>query len=212
MWAGQGIRAVKMKVGAHPDEDVRRVAAARSAIGAHTELMVDANGAYARKQALAFARAFADVGVTWFEEPVSSDDLEGLRLVRDLAPTGMEVAAGEYGYDAPYFRRMLEAGAVDVLQADATRCMGVTGFLQAAALAQASMIPLSAHTAPALHVHLGCAVPAVRHLEYFHDHVRVERLLFEGATEPHDGLLAPDLGRPGLGLEPRPDALARHAS
>ena len=73
--------------------------------------------------------AFAELGVTWFEEPVSSDDLDGLRLLRDRAPAGMDIAAGEYGYDLFYFRRMLEAGAVDVLQADATRCGGITGFL-----------------------------------------------------------------------------------
>src|SRR5205085_10704766 len=129
---------------------------------------VDANGAYGRKQALAFAAAFAEQNVTWFEEPVSSDDLAGLRLVRDRAPAGMDMAAGEYGYDLYYFRRMLEAGAVDVLQADATRCAGITGFLQLAPLCQARGFALSAHCAPSLHVHPCCAVLPLRHLEYFH--------------------------------------------
>jgi L-alanine-DL-glutamate epimerase-like enolase superfamily enzyme len=208
-WAAQGMGAVKMKVGSRPEQDRRRVAAAREAIGGGVQLFVDANGAYARKQALAFAEAFAEAGVTWFEEPVSSDDLAGLRLLRDRLPATIEVAAGEYGYDAPYFRRMLAAGAVDVLQADATRCLGITGFLRAAALAEAFMIPLSAHTAPALHVHVCCAAPAVRNLEYFHDHVRVEALLFDGAPLPHGGLLAPDLTRPGLGLSLRRADAAR---
>ena len=98
------------------------------------QLFVDANGAYTRKQALAQAEKFAELDVRWFEEPVSSDDLEGLRLLRDRAPAGMNIAAGEYGYDSFYFQRMLGAGAVDVLQADATRCGGVTGFLEAAVL------------------------------------------------------------------------------
>jgi len=133
-WVEQGIPRVKMKVGTDPAVDFERVVAARRAIGDNTELFVDANGAYSRKQALAFAERFADLGVTWFEEPVSADDLEGLRLMRDRAPAGMDVAAGEYGFDAFYFRRMLDAGAVDVLQADATRCGGYTGFLQADAL------------------------------------------------------------------------------
>ena len=53
----------------------------------------------------------ADANVTWFEEPVSSDDLGGLRFLRDRAPAGMAIAAGEYGYDLPYFHRMLEADA-----------------------------------------------------------------------------------------------------
>src|ERR1043165_8616436 len=190
-----------MKIGTHPADDVRRVKAARDAIGPSVELFVDANGAYSRKQGLAFAEAFADLGVSWFEEPVSSDDLEGLCLVRDRAPAGMEIAAGEYGYDLYYFRRMLEAGAVDVLQADATRCTGITGFLQVAPLCQAWGLDLSAHCTPSLHVHPGCAVLPMRHLEYFHDHARIEHMLFDGAPTPVEGELRPDTSRPGLGLE-----------
>jgi L-alanine-DL-glutamate epimerase-like enolase superfamily enzyme len=210
-WVAAGIPRVKMKVGRHPDDDVERVRAAREAIGPDAELFVDANGAYGRKQALAFAEAFARERVSWFEEPVSSDDLEGLRLLRDSAPTGLEISAGEYGYDPWYFRRMLEAGAVDVLQADATRCLGITGFVRAAALAEAYQVPLSAHTAPALHLHACCSLSAVRHLEWFHDHVRIERLLFEGTPEPVDGLLQPALDRPGLGLELKRAEAERHA-
>ena len=210
-WVDQGIDMVKMKVGSQPARDPERVRAARSAIGPKAELFVDANGAYDRKQALRFAQMFAEEGVSWFEEPVSSDDLEGLRLLRDRAPAGMEIAAGEYGYDLTYFLRMLEAGAVDVLQADATRCAGVTGFLQTAALCSAYGLPFSAHTAPALHLHLCCAAPTARHLEYFHDHVRIEQMLFEGALVPEAGALRPDLSRPGLGLELKESEAARFA-
>jgi L-alanine-DL-glutamate epimerase-like enolase superfamily enzyme len=199
-WARAGIGMVKMKVGRDPAADVARVRAAREAIGPQTALFVDANGAYSRKQALGFAEAFADLGVTWFEEPVPSDDLEGLRLVRDRAPAGMDVAAGEYGYDIVYFRRMCAAGAVDVLQADATRCAGVTGFMRAANVAQAFHVPLSSHCAPSIHAHACCAASAARHLEYFHDHVRIERMLFEGALEPVNGALRPAADRPGFGL------------
>jgi L-alanine-DL-glutamate epimerase-like enolase superfamily enzyme len=195
-----GCAWVKMKIGSRPEDDLRRVEQARAAIRA-AGLFVDANGAYARKQALRFADEFAALGVSWFEEPVSSDDLAGLRLVRDRAPAEIEIAAGEYGYDLPYFRHMLEAGAVDVLQADATRCGGVTGFLRAAAVADAHMMPLSAHTAPALHLHVCCAAPRVRHVEWFHDHVRIERMLFDGAPRPERGLVRPDLSRPGHGLD-----------
>jgi L-alanine-DL-glutamate epimerase-like enolase superfamily enzyme len=141
--------------------------------------------------------------VVWFEEPVSSDDLDGLRLLRDRVPAGMDIAAGEYCFDAFSFRRMLDAGAVDVLQVDATRCAGVTGFLRAAALCEATPLPLSAHTAPTLHGHLcTCVSPAV-HAEYFHDHARIEQLLFDGALVPDDGSLVPDANRAGLGLELR---------
>jgi len=200
-WVQQGIPRVKMKIGRDPQDDARRVGVARKAIGPTAELFVDANGAYCRKQALAQAEAFAAMDVRWFEEPVSSDDLAGLRLLRDRAPAGMEIAAGEYGYEAQYFRKMLAAGAVDVLQADATRCGGITGFLQASALCNAFHLPLSAHTAPAVHTHLGCATTPLRHLEYFHDHVRIETMIFEGVQQPVDGELSPDLSRPGLGIE-----------
>ncbi len=200
-WAAAGMKFVKMKIGTHPADDPARVRAAREAIGDGVQLFVDANGAYARKQAMAMAEVFAERDVAWFEEPVSSDDLEGLRLLRDRAPAGMEIAAGEYGYDLTYFRRMVEAGAVDVLQVDATRAGGITGFLRAAAVAESFGLPVSAHCAPTLHAPLGCAWPDFRHLEYFHDHDRVEHMLFDGAPTPEGGMLRPDPSRPGLGIE-----------
>jgi L-alanine-DL-glutamate epimerase-like enolase superfamily enzyme len=200
-WVAAGLRSVKMKIGRHPQDDVPRVRQVRLAVGEGPEIFVDANGAYARKLALRQARALADLGVTWYEEPVSSEDLAGLRLLRDRSPPGMELTAGEYGYDSAYFRRMCAAGAVDVLQADATRCKGITGFMRAAAIADAFLLPLSSHCAPSLHLHPCCAAPRVRHMEYFHDHVRIEHMLFDGALSPVAGRMEPDLGRPGLGLE-----------
>ncbi len=210
-WVGSGIRMVKMKVGREPADDPQRVRTAREAIGKEPRLFVDANGAYTRKQALELAERFRDDSdVSWFEEPVSSDDLEGLRLMRDRGPAGMEIAAGEYGYDANYFRHMLQADAVDVLQADATRCGGISGFLQAAALCAARSLPLSAHTGPSVHMHVCCAVEKAVHVEYFHDHVRIEHMLFDGVVKPEDGQLHPDLAREGLGLELRADDASRY--
>ena len=200
-WAELGIRSVKMKIGRDADRDVERVRVARDAIGPRTELFVDANGAYSRKQAVDQAELFSEYDVRWFEEPVSSDDLDGLRLVRDHLPAPMQVAAGEYGYDIFYFRHMLDAGAVDVQQADVSRCGGVTAFLQVAALCQAHNIPFSGHTAPALHTAVACCVPMFRNLEYFHDHVRIERMFFDGLPQLVKGELRPDLSRPGNGLE-----------
>ena len=211
-WIESGIRKVKMKVGREPTRDVERVRCARAAIGKEAGLFVDANGAYSRKQALALACSFMESGISWFEEPVSSDDLDGLRLIRDRAPEGVDIAAGEYGYDAYYFRRMLDAGAVDVLQADATRCGGITGFLQADTLCATKSLPLSAHTAPAVHMHACCAATKAVHLEYFHDHSRIEHLIFEGAPSPEKGHLTPDLSRCGLGLEIRRTELSHYAA
>ena len=211
-WVAQGISRVKVKIGRDARADLKRIGLARQAIGPDTELFVDANGAYRRKEALAQAERFAEMHVTWFEEPVSSDDLAGLRLLRDRAPAGMEIAAGEYGYELGYFRRMLAAGAVDVMQADATRCGGITGFLNISALCDAFHVPLSAHTAPSLHMHVGCAVPSLRHLEYFHDHVRIEEMFFEGIAPPVSGELRPDLSRPGMGIELKQADIRRFAA
>jgi L-alanine-DL-glutamate epimerase-like enolase superfamily enzyme len=199
-WVEAGIRSVKMKIGSEPGRDPERVRAARKAIGAETALFVDANGAYTAKQAIALADQFAGNGVTWFEEPVSSDHLDDLRRVRGAVPAGMDVAAGEYGYSPFYFRRMLSKEAVDVLQLDATRCRGFTGFLAGAAVAASFGCPLSAHCAPSLHMHVACAVPGFRNIEYFHDHVRIESMLFDGFIAARNGQLEPDRSRPGLGL------------
>jgi L-alanine-DL-glutamate epimerase-like enolase superfamily enzyme len=208
-WVDDGIPRVKMKVGRDPAADVERVAAARAAIGDGAELFVDANGAYGRKQALAQAERFSASRVVWFEEPVYHRDLAGLRQCRDHAPASMETAVGEYGYAPETFAAIVASGAVDVLQADASRCEGITGFLIVDALCEATSTPLSTHCAPSLHAHVACAAKQVRHVEYFHDHSRIEHMLFDGALTPRNGALHPDLSRPGLGIDfKRADARA----
>ena len=211
-WVDQGIPRVKIKVGRDQGADAERCRVAREAIGDRTALMVDGNGAYQRKDALLWAHRFADeFGVTWFEEPVSGDDLDGLRLLRDRGPGGLEITAGEYGYVLEDFRRWLSAGAVDCLQADVTRCGGITGYLQVGALAAAFDVQLSAHCAPSVSAQASCAVWKLRHLEYFHDHVLLERMAFDGVLEPEPGgLLRPDRSRPGHGLVPRTADLERY--
>ncbi len=202
-WVEKGIPRVKMKVGRNSDQDLSRVRQARRAIGMQAELFVDANGAYDRKQAVVLAEQFSEMSVSWFEEPVSSDDLEGLRWIRNKVPSKMDIAAGEYGFDSEYFLRMMTKKAVDVVQVDATRCCGITGFLKVLGIAEAAHFPLSGHCAPSVHVALGCHSKKVRHLEYFHDHVRIEQMLFDGALRPVNGLLKPDPSVPGFGLVPK---------
>ncbi len=200
-WAQQGFTMMKMKVGTDPVRDPHRVTTARRAIGDASKLFVDANGAYTVAQAIQLAQVFSEEAVTWFEEPVSSDDLTGLNQIRMCVPAGMDVAAGEYGYTAWYFRQMLDAQAVTVLQADATRCGGISGFLDVASLCWAHNIPLSSHCGPSMHLHVCCAVPRAIHMEFFHDHARIERMFFDGFCEPISGEMSPDLSRPGMGLE-----------
>jgi L-alanine-DL-glutamate epimerase-like enolase superfamily enzyme len=202
---GLSIGRAKIKIGESwgtaERRDLDRIALARKVLG-DRELYVDANGGYTAAQAIRLAAEFPDV--RWFEEPVTSDDLDGLRRVRDaVAP---DVTAGEYGYDLPYFARL--AGSVDCLQADVSRCGGITEWQRVAALAAAHQLELSGHCAPALHVDAALATPNLRHLEYFHDHVRIESLFFDGVTAlGPDGALRPDLDAPGHGLTfKRPDA------
>ncbi|MGW4277037.1 enolase C-terminal domain-like protein [Streptomyces seoulensis] len=201
-WTEQGIGRVKLKTSRDPERDPERLDAVRAAVGDATEILTDANGALGRKEALYWAHRFHDEwDVRWFEEPVSSADIEGLRMLSERGPARLEIAAGEYAYTTRDFVNLVDGGAVDCLQADVTRCGGVTGLLEVAGLASARQLDLSAHCAPAVSAHAFCAVRRLRHLEYFHDHVRFEHRVFDGVLSPVDGALRPDTGRPGLGLD-----------
>ena len=200
-----GIPRVKIKIGeswgGNERRDLERVALAREVIGPDTELYVDANGGYSTGQAVRVARQLAAEGVTWFEEPVSSQDLAGLAAVRSQVTP--DVAAGEYSWSLADSARLIDAGAVDCLQLDVTRCGGITEFLRGAALAAAHNLQVSGHCCPSLHAHVGAAVPNLRHVEYFHDHQRIEQMLFDGAPKPERGELTPDPASPGLGMRLR---------
>jgi len=206
------IPRVKIKIGESwgtcLDRDLARIRQAREMVGDAVELYVDANGGYTRKQAVRLMADAADLDVRWFEEPVSSDDLDGLRLVAEAVDA--DVTAGEYGYDLIYFRRMCQAGAVDCLQADASRCGGITEWLRVAAVAASHNLEISAHCAPHLHLHAGAATPNLRHMEYFHDHVRIEQMAFDGTVSPEGGLMRPDPDAPGHGLTLRAGEIEKY--
>ncbi len=203
-WAELGLPRMKIKTSRDPAADPERLATVRKEAGDAVELFTDANGALSRKAAIYWAHRFAaEWNVCWLEEPVSSQDTEGLHLLRDRGPAGLDIAAGEYGFVLPDFAALLGAGAVDCLQADVTRCGGITGLLQVGGLAESHQVDLSGHCAPAVSAHAFCGVPTARHLEYFHTHVRIEGIAFDGVPGPEGGALRPDPGRPGLGLDVR---------
>ena len=198
----EGIPRVKIKIGeawgGNERRDLARVRLAREVIGPDAELYVDANGGYTAGQAVRVADELSAIGVSWFEEPVSSQDLAGLAMVRrQVRP---DVAAGEYSWSLADSARLIEAGAVDCLQLDVTRCGGITEFVRGSSLAAAHNLQVSGHCAPNLHAHVGAAVPNLRHVEYFHDHQRIEQLFFDGALDPAGGAMSPGLDRPGHGL------------
>ncbi|MBV9269392.1 MAG: mandelate racemase [Acidobacteriaceae bacterium] len=200
-WASDGIRQVKMKIGRNPNDDVSRAAAVVKALNGRAELFVDANGAYSRKQALLKAEQFGDLGVTWFEEPVTMNDRIGLHLMVERAPAIMNIAAGEYCYVLDDVKDLIDSEAIDVLQADVTRCGGISNFIKISGVCEMYHYPLSAHTSPTVHATLCCFATAAINVEYFHDHVRIEHMIFDGAITARDGMLQPDTTRPGLGLE-----------
>ena len=212
-WTAAGLTRVKIKVGEswgrRADRDLARTAQARDVVGPDVELFVDANGGYDVGQAVRMAEAYDGLDVRWFEEPVSSDDLAGLATVR--ARASADVTAGEYGYDLAYLARMARAGAVDCLQVDVTRCGGITELLRVAAVAASCGLQVSGHCAPHLHAAPLLAVPNLAHLEWFHDHVRIETMLFDGTAPPEPGgILRPDASRPGHGLEWRSEAAEQY--
>ena len=132
--------------------------------------------------------------------PTGRPEADGTVAWENATSVLAEVEAGEHGTTLDDARRRLHAGAVDGLQADATRTGGLTGLPCVAALAEAHPIDLSGHCAPAMHLHAALAAPNLRHLEGFHDHLRIERMLFDGAPVPKGGAIRPDLGRHGLAL------------
>ncbi len=208
-WLGMGMGQVKIKIaegwGARVGRDLERMRQVRRIIGDGRALFVDANGGYTRKQAVRVMEQADDLDVAWFEEPVSSDDLAGLRAVRRAVSA--DVAAGEYGYDLAYFAKMCQAEAVDCLQADVSRCGGITEWVRVAAVAASHGLDISGHCAPHVHAHVAATVPNLRHLEWFHDHVRIEAMAFDGVLEPRNGRL--HLGaEPGLGLTWRDSDMA----
>ncbi len=200
-WAQAGMRHVKMKVGRDPAGDIERVYAARDAIGNMAELFVDANGAYTRKQALEFAATSPTAA-----SPGSRSRCGG-RPGR-IAPAARPRPArhGDRG------RRIRLRPALFPPHAGGAggRCAAGRRHplrrhhrfsRRRRACAKPSMSRCRAHCAPTLHLPLCCAARPVVHLEYFHDHARIEHLLFDGAPLPQNGRLAPDMSRPGFGIE-----------
>jgi L-alanine-DL-glutamate epimerase-like enolase superfamily enzyme len=198
-WQAAGCTAMKIKIGeswgSRIERDLERVSRLRELAGDEAELMVDANGGYSPGQARRVGRVLDELGVVWFEEPVSSDDVHALELLRGVLRC--DVAAGEYVSDERDAARL--APAVDCLQLDVTRCGGYTGWLRCAALAAAAGLEVSGHCAPALHAPVAASAARLRHVEWFADHARLEPLLADGVPSVVDGAMVPNRS-PGHGM------------
>jgi L-alanine-DL-glutamate epimerase-like enolase superfamily enzyme len=199
-WKKLGIQKFKIKVGRDFERDVYRVKQAREIIGPQAELFVDGNGAYDFQTALKISEIFAKSNVTWFEQPIDPFNLDGMRELKHRLPAGMNLASGEYIYDLSDLQYGIENQSQDFIQLDATRCKGITGFIKSANTCEASRIPISSHCGPSAHVALGCAFRNFKHIEYFYDHSRIEKLFFDGVIDVKDGFLSPDPKALGHGL------------
>jgi len=163
----EGYRAVKIKVGsANSSEDLDRVEAVRKALGPGIRIMTDANGRWTLLQAIETAGRLADFDVTWIEEPISFDDVQGHRRLADAIRT--PIALGEQIYTAIHFREFIHAGAVHYVQPDVTRLAGITEFLEVADMAHGAGLPVAPHVGDMaqVHQHLCFAHPAANLLEY----------------------------------------------
>ncbi|MGZ3773378.1 MAG: enolase C-terminal domain-like protein [Pseudobdellovibrionaceae bacterium] len=209
-WQKKGLKKFKIKVGANPDTDASRVQFVRKVIGPNAGLMVDANEAYRPIQALCMAYKFSEQNVIWFEQPISCEDLEGMKELKDRFPVGMALTSGEYIYNSARTLYYLNSRCVDVLQLDVTRCQGISGLLESAALCDIYNVPISTHCAPALHSAFGCAVRGLIHIESFFDHERIENEFFEGIYEIQNGCIYPDFSAVGHGLKLKANNIERY--
>jgi L-alanine-DL-glutamate epimerase-like enolase superfamily enzyme len=209
-----GFKAVKMRVGVMDGDvqrSVKRVRAARAALGDGIGLMCDAHGTFSVPEAKRFCRMVEDCNLEWFEEPVTADDKRGYAEVR--AATAIPIAAGESEFTRHDFRDLIDARAVDVLQPDLAICGGITEAMRIAALASAYNLKLAPHLwtgAPAFAagLHVAAAAPAGFIVEYslganplLHDLVDEKFPVRNGMVDIPD--------RPGLGLTINADFVKR---
>lgn len=208
-YAARGFKAIKLKVGKDfgqsEGEDLARLAAVREAVGEEVEIYVDANNGYTAKQAIRMAGRFEEYNIGWFEEPVLADDIPGLAAV--AAATMTPVATGEHEYTKFGFRDLLMANAADIVQPDVGRVGGVTEWLKIAHMAHAFNRPVAPHAFQLVHLHLACATPNLKVVEYLGTYEESDRIWYRDCPQPEDGLLAPFPDRPGLGLELDPETV-----
>ena len=210
----RGMKSVKMKVGKDfgksEKEDIERLAAVRDAVGADVEILIDANNGYYAKQAIRMARAFEPYRVGWFEEPVLADDIEGLAAI--ATAIDIPVATGEHEYSKFGFRELIARGGADIVQPDIGRVGGVTEWMKVAHLAQAFNLPVAPHAFQLIHLHVACATPNLRIVEYLGVSEEFDKLVYTEFPEPVDGMWSPYPDKPGLGLELNLDVVKKYGS
>jgi L-alanine-DL-glutamate epimerase-like enolase superfamily enzyme len=206
-----GFRAVKIKVGRlSPQEELQRARAARQAIGPDVPLMMDANNAWRdASEAIPAIKALAEVDPFWIEEPLMPDDVRGHAAIREKV--SVPIATGEIEATRWGFEALLEQGAVDMLQPDATVLGGITEFRKVAGIAAGKCVPLYPHWMHHVHTSLVASIPNAVMVEYFPD-LSVLNLgeVLRSPMTAEDGFL-PVPQEPGIGVTFDDQALHRYA-
>ncbi|WP_326565290.1 enolase C-terminal domain-like protein [Amycolatopsis rhabdoformis] len=199
----EGFRAVKLRLGRAPEDDLAAVRAVRAAVGPDVEVMADYNQALSLPDALVRCRLLDDEGLSWIEEPVRHDDYAANAQLTAALRTPVQIGENFAGPRA--MALALAHDASDLVMPDLDRIGGVTGWRDAAALANARGVPLSSHLFPEVSVHLLAATPTAHWLEYVDWAAPILReplRIADGHATPPD--------RPGNGLDWDPEAVARY--
>jgi L-alanine-DL-glutamate epimerase-like enolase superfamily enzyme len=208
----RGIPRIKMKVGKDfgtaEEEDIRRLAAVRKAVGDEVEIYVDANNGYYAKQAIRMARRFEEYNVKWFEEPVLADDIEGLASIS--RSINIPVATGEHEYTKFGFTDLISRGGADIVQPDVGRVGGVTEWMKVAHIAHGFNLPVAPHAVQVVHLHLTCAIPNLKVVEYLGIVEQRDNFVYNDFPEPKNGMWSPYPDRPGLGLDLNQDVVKKY--
>ena len=210
----RGFKAVKMKVGKDfgmsEREDIQRLAAVREAVGDDIEIYIDANNGYYAKQAIYMGKAFEEYRVGWFEEPVLADDIDGLAAIAKAID--IPVATGEHEYTKFGFKELIARGGADIVQPDVGRVGGITEWMKVAHLAHAFNLPVAPHAYQLIHLHLACATPNLKVVEYLGIAEESDKTVYKEWSPPKDGMWSPDPNKLGLGLELDPEAVEKYAA
>lgn len=201
----RGFRAVKLRVGGEqrPEAELERVRVVREAIGKDAQLMLDVNQGWFAAQAIRMGRRLEPYDIFWMEDPVAAEDVAGSAQV--AAALDIPITAGENHHTKFPFRRLLEAGAVDIVMVDLLRVGGISEWMKVAALAEVWNLPIVGHLMPEIHVHLLSALPHGLTVEYMPWSLG----LFQETPQVREGFLEPP-DKPGLGLELDEEALAHY--
>jgi L-alanine-DL-glutamate epimerase-like enolase superfamily enzyme len=203
----QGYKMVKMKIGQKDmREDLRRIKAVRDAVGDDIDIAVDANNMYGVNTAISMAKRMERYEIYWFEEPVLLDNVEG--IVKLAKSTSIPIAGYELENTKYGFKELIARGAIDICQADATICGGITEWRKIAALAECYGMPMAPHGANQLHVPMVAAIPNGLIIEWVYT-TRIEP--YKDPILPKDGMMECKT-IPGLGLEINDEAFNKYST